>query len=232
MKIIGLSGFGDSIYIEPLVRNEANKADIELYTKYPEVFAHLENVKCLPFNRSAKVDKTFSYLNGKPNKNTTQIQDLGYSRPEQFEIDCKPVCVLTAGYHGMLSRNEFNPDKKVMQNIIDDLNHAGFEVLHITNSVIDKYENVTEIESPSYFQTVCMFKGADLIVCQQGWGVALAEGLNKHCLIVFADKIRKSNLEFIRQITPKKTIRQKTTTSFVWDNEYKGLSSAFNRITD
>jgi hypothetical protein len=228
MKIIGLSGFGDSIYIEPLVRNEAEKESIELYTKFPDVFAHLKNVKCLPFNRAAKVDKTFSYLDGKPDKNTTQIQDLGYSRPEQFKLDYKPICVLAAGYEGMLTRNEFTPNKEVMQQIINDLKAAGFEILHITNKAIDKYEGVTEIESQNYFQTVCMFQGADLIVCQQGWGVALAEGLNKDCLVVFADKIRKSNLEFIRQITPKKVIC-KNTTRFVWDNEFKGLDDVFKR---
>lgn len=229
MKIIGLSGFGDSIYIEPLVRSEAEKESIELYTKFPEVFAHLKSVKCLPFNNAAKVDEKFSYLDGKPNKSTTQLEDLGYSRPEQFELDYKPICVLAAGYEGMLTRKEFTPDKKVMQQIINDLKASGFEVLHITNKAVDKYEGVTEIESQNYFQTVCMFQGADLIVCQQGWGVALAEGLNKDCLVVFADKIRKSNLEFIRQITPKKVVC-KETTSFVWDNEYKELKYAFNRV--
>jgi len=84
---------------------------------------------------------------------------------------------------------------------------------------------VIEIESQSYFETVALFKGADLIVCQQGWGTALAEGLNKKCLVVFSDKIRKCMIEFVRQITPSK-VCCKSSTRFVWDNEYKGLSDA------
>ncbi|OQB44081.1 MAG: hypothetical protein BWY02_02880 [bacterium ADurb.Bin157] len=224
MVIRGLSGFGDAIYIEPLVRKEALKGNITLLSNYPDIFAHLP-VKVEKFNRERKCDKVFSYLEGKANENTTQLADMGYGCVDDFAIECKPIAILAAGYKGMSSYKEFIPDKAIMQRIIDDLCSSGYSVLHITNKSIEKYDNVIEIESQSYFETVALFKGADLIVCQQGWGTALAEGLNKKCLVFFSDKIRKCMIEFVRQITPSK-VCCKSSTRFVWDNEYKGLSDA------
>jgi len=225
--IRGLSGFGDSIYLEPLARKEAAEGNVTVLSNYPEIFAHLP-VKVEKFDRCRKCDKVFSYLEGKETPDTTQLADMGYDCADDFEIEHKPIAIFAAGYNGMGSRNEMTPDKAVMQRIIDDLRMCGYIVLHIANKSIEKYANVTEIVSQSYFETVALFRGADLIVCQQGWGTALAEGLNKDCLVVFADKIRKSPTVFIRQITPKKVCCKKTT-YHVWDSEYQGLYDAFAR---
>lgn len=228
MKIRGLSGFGDAIYLEPLV--DANcivHGGVEVLTNYPQVFEHLP-VTCLAFDRSATVDKEYSYLKGKSNPDTTQLEDMGYELPDDFEIYHKPIALLVCGYKGMKSVMEFIPDKAIIERIIKDLHLNGYKVIHLTNGAIERYAGVETIESGSYYQTLAMFRGSDLIVCQQGWSTALAEGLNKRCLVVFSDKIRNSKSDFIRQITPKK-VCCKNTTSFVWDNEYKGLPDEIQR---
>jgi hypothetical protein len=228
MKIRGLSGFGDAIYLEPLVGRYTDAGHrVEVLTNFPQVFEHLP-VKCLPFDRNAIVDKEYSYLKGKSNPDTTQLEDMGYQSPDEFEIAHKPIALLVCGYKGMNSVNEFIPDRAVIERIIKDLQQNGYKVVHLTNGALERYAGTEEIRSDSYYQTLALFRGSDLIVCQQGWSTALAEGLNKRCLVVFSDKIRNSKSDFIRQITPKK-VCCKVTTSFVWDNEYKGLKDALQR---
>jgi len=230
MVIRGLSGFGDAIYLEPLARKCSEQNNVTVLTNYPDVFAHLP-VKISKFTKSCNVDRDFSYIDGKSNPDSTQLTDMGYANAEDFTIEHAPIAILAAGYDGMGSRSEMTPNKKVLQGIINELCERGYKVLHIANNSKEKYSHVTEIISQNYFETVALFKGADLIVCQQGWGTALAEGLNKLCLIVFADTIRKSALPFIRQITPQKVCCKKTT-RFVWDSEYQGLDNAFARKVD
>ena len=226
-KIIGLSGFGDAIYIEPLIRRLAEQDKIILYTDYPQVFEHIPNVEAAQYNRGAIVEKTLSYIDSKANTETTQLDDLGYRSPDEFQIAHKKIALVCAGYKGMGTRNEFIPKKQVLCGIIKQLETRGYRVIHIANGTDADY-GIERVKSSSYFHTLALFKGADLIVCQQGWATGLAEGLNKPCLVVFAETIASSDCKFIRQVTPKKVCCKKTT-SFNWDNEEK-LEEAFNEV--
>ena len=226
-KVIGLSGFGDAIYIEPIVRRLAEQDNIILYTDYPQVFEHIPNAETTRYNRGAIVDKTLSYIDSKANTETTQLDDLGYKSSDEFQVAHKKIALVCAGYKGMGTRNEFIPKSRVICDIIKLLESRGYRVIHIANGTDADY-GIERVKSSSYFHTLALFKGADLIVCQQGWATGLAEGLNKCCLVVFAETIATSDNRFIRQVTPKK-VCCKTTTSFIWDNEEK-LKEAFNEV--
>jgi len=223
-NIVGLSGFGDAIYLEPLARKtiKDNPCDsFTIATNYPDVFAHLL-VKRIPFTRSPDNAIKFSYLPGKTNTKTTQLDDMGYDNIDQFQIEHAPIAILACGYPSMGSQDDLIPEKHVIEQIITQLKQRGYQVLHIGNGSGERtYLGATKITSANYFQTVALFKGADLIVCQQGWGTALAEGLNKKCLVIFSHAYRTNHNPFIAQITPQK-VCCKPTTHYVWDNEYQG----------
>ena len=223
--IVGLSGFGDAIYLEPLARQAIKDNPDELLaisTNYPDVFAHLP-AKRMPYSRNPDHAIKFSYLPGKANPNTTQLIDMGYVCNEAFELSHAPIAILACGYPSMGSQDDLIPDKRIVEQIIAELNLRGYQILHIGNGSGDRsYAGTTKVTSANYFQTVAMFKGADLIVCQQGWGTALAEGLNKKCLVIFSHNYRINNNPFITQITPQK-VCCKPTTHYVWDNEYRGV---------
>lgn len=221
--IVGLSGFGDSIYLEPLARKEIENVapgeQIVISTNYPDVFAHLP-VKKIPYNRNPDNAKKFSYLAGKSNPTTTQLKDMGYADSDEFVIKHSPIAVLVCGYPSMGSQSDLIPDKQVVEKVIEYLRKKGYQVLHITNGSQEEYKGAVKTSSANYFQTVAMFKGSDLIVCQQGWATALAEGLKKKCLVIFSNNFRVNHNTFITQITPNKVCCKKST-CFIWDNEWE-----------
>lgn len=223
--IVGLSGFGDAIYLEPLARQAIKDNPDELLavsTNYPDVFAHLM-AKRISYSRNPDQAIKFSYLPGKANPKTTQLEDMGYACADQFQVHHAPIAILACGYPSMGSQDDLIPDRHTIEQIIAELRSRGYQILHIGNGAGDRtYAGATKIISANYFQTVSMFKGADLIVCQQGWGTALAEGLNKKCLVIFSHNYRINNNPFITQITPKK-VCCKPTTYYLWDNEYQGV---------
>lgn len=222
--IVGLSGFGDAIYLEPLARKTIRENPGELFaisTNYPDIFAHLK-AKKTPYIRDPGDAMKFSYLPGKTNPHTTQLSDMGYVSTEQFELQHAPIAILACGYPSMGSQDDLIPSKQVVEQIIAEIKRRGYQVLHIANGSGDlAYAGTTKIVSANYFQTVAMFKGADLIICQQGWGTAMAEGLDKKCLVIFSNTYRINSNPFITQITPQK-VCCKATTHYVWDNEYRG----------
>jgi hypothetical protein len=224
-NIVGLSGFGDSIYLEPLARREIESAmpgeEIAIHTNHPDVFAHLP-AKKLPYNRKPDNAIKYSYLAGKANPKTTQLEDMGYVNTDEFMIKHSPIALLVCGYPAMGSQDDLVPEKQVVEKIVAEIKAKGYQVLHIGNGSKEEYKGATKIVSINYFQTVAMFKGADLIVCQQGWGTAMAEGLNKKCLVIFSHNFRTNHNPFLAQITPDKVCCKKST-FFMWDNEQKAL---------
>lgn len=217
-RIAGLSGFGDAIYIEPIVRKIAeNEEKIILYTDHKQIFAHIDNIEFAPYSASTITDIKLSYLHGKSDESTTQLEDLGYHNASDFSIKSKKIALLCAGYKGMRTRYEFIPDPAAIRIIVNALKNRGYKVLQISNNAEASY-NLEQIHCESYYHTLMLFKAADLIVCQQGWATALSEGLNKRCLVIFARKIAESESAFIRQVTPRK-VCCKSTTQFLWDDE-------------
>lgn len=217
-RIAGLSGFGDAIYIEPIVRKIAeNEEKIILYTDHKQIFEHIANVEFAPYSASIITDIKLSYLHGKSDESTTQLDDLGYEKADDFSIKSKKTALLCAGYKGMRTRDEFIPEHAAIQTVVNNLNHRGYITMQISNNAQVDY-NLEQIYCANYYHTLMLFKAADLIVCQQGWATALAEGLNKRCLVIFARKIAESESAFIRQVTPHK-VCCKSTTKFLWDSE-------------
>lgn len=220
MTVRGLSGFGDAIYLQPIVdricREKKSGEPIYVYTNYPDVFAHLDNVVCLPYSREAKVDVDASYIDGKSNPDTLQVDDMGYTQEmrRDYITRAKPIVVFCTGYLAMGIIDEMTPLEGDVQKMIDKYIADGYKVLHLANGSKHNYNGAEKITSKSYEHTYALFRGADKIVCQQGWAVALAEGLKTPCTVLYTKRAQNSThakKDFITSITPKKIIYRDTT---------------------
>ena len=79
--------------------------------------------------------------------------------------------------------------------------------------VANNYPNhdVKIVSEKMPFDDLCkLFLQADKVLCQQGWGTALAEGLNVPCDVVFTHRAKNGNYDFVKQITPQKVFTKQT----------------------
>jgi hypothetical protein len=230
MIIRGNGGFGDAIYLSAIVKNlSLVYNDITVLTNYPEVFSDMMDIQFMPFNRRTPVDIDACYCKYKYDDSTNQWQDICKAakiKEIPFELS-KPMVNVSAGgricivapYNpmGIGTAKELTPDYNYIQNIIDHYKDR----YHIC--LIGKGDNIykgidIDRRDVHYGLLKDTISNSSMVVTQQGWATALAEGLNVPLCVVWSHKGLQSDRRFMSSITPKK-IFCKDTSIAVIDNE-------------
>lgn len=235
-------GLGDAIYLQSVVRHLVSKGqELNALCNYPDVFIPLKDkVKVSPFTRE-NVDIVAHYSLRKPYKTKQfddcviqagikeqvdlridwEVQDNQFIR--QFKRLNKPI-LLVLIYRLPMDRadrfaEELLPDFDVMQSIINTLKDAYTVVLCGAGEPLKHYEgiDIDVSNKTSVSQLFDLASISDLMLGYCSFFVPLAESLNKKALFVWSDKGLKSNIHYIKQITPEK-ILYKDSSQFVIDN--------------
>lgn len=213
----GLSGFGDSIYLLAAVQQLFKKNEVLIYTNYPDVF---KGYKTLPFMRAVNIDYDFSYLFRKGNNFTNQWEDMllnaGIEKDIPFKLSTKGLkkiegsseliaIDLYPSFGNGKGRNQFMIPKS--EQFYEYVQYQKVE-----------YKSFGYISHEIPFKNLCeIFYTAKKIICQQGWGTALAEALDIPCDVIFCKRALTSDYDFIKRITPKKVLTKKTSTAVILD---------------
>lgn len=199
MAIIkGASGFGDSIYMRPImewfIKNKPGKYG--LLTNFPEIFEDLP-IRITKFHSRLKADYHFTYV---PHKRSdkTQFQDLiGHCGFSEIPIvsnlkDRKPngstVVIPPYPPMGGITRSS-------------DMKPRFEEFFYF----IKKYKRLVFIEESKPFKNlVDLFNSASLVITQSGWAVPLAQILDVPLIVLLTRRALNSSNDFISTIRPHK----------------------------
>jgi hypothetical protein len=241
MIIRGASGFGDAIYLYPIVRYYSHLFNpLTVLTDYPAIYDDL-HVVTRPFCACVPV-LDCSYVNRKHLKETNQFQDMlinaeiketiDFTIPHKQNIKTlfsdskkKKTCLIVDLYNpmGTKSAAELKPDKEKFDATIKQLERK-YNLIFLTNDDERNAKNRLCFYGKIAFSYLCdLFQNSDLIFCQVGWPLVLAEALDKKCLLLFSHQGTRSKNNFINSITPEKVITKKSTTYF-YDDEKRGIA--------
>lgn len=237
-SIRGGSGFGDSVYLRPIVDALSEKEEIVVCSNYPDVFRG-SKAKVEPFRRT-KIDITAHYVYGKGLPNTTQWYDTcraaGIYPAFKFHWDVvnadlvsrikglaagKPIVVVhggrppmgrTDGFGGeILPRAEaFGYALKMFSDCLTVLVGSG-KVSYTISTDVDLWDLT------SVADVIDLFSIADGVIAQCSFAVPLAEAFDKCLVAVWSSRIAQAGRPYVRAITPQK-ILSKNTSWFVMDN--------------
>lgn len=247
IEIKGQRGFGDSLCLYPIVRwlRKTNKT-VCVYSDHPEVFRPL---KCVvrPYEEGVINAGYLSHKKGSRN----QFQDICHSLeiPEvPFVIDApennlisiatkrRLLCVVVQPYKsfpGILRRHngldDQSPDWDVMQRMIN-LNKNKFCFVGVGSN----YRSFNNLDFDFSLQPFTPYdilldivSQADIVFCQVGYMMHLAEGLGKMTCVVFSKKSKTSESEFVRTITPQKVLVGKAMA--VYDDDWETMYAIFSK---
>ena len=199
----GCTGFGDSIYlraiVEWLVENRPG-TEYVVASRFPDVFFGIDNIDIVDQIKGEPTVINCSYLDRKDYGDTNQFQDMCINgglpyvpfvsklkyRDPNGSVLALPLYAPMGG----------SPESSPMMPFFGDY-----------DDLLRKHKNVLQIRSEHSFENlVRLFNQAELVICQQGWGTALAEMLDVPCKVVFTERGLKSKNKFIKSICPKKIL--------------------------
>ena len=239
IDVKGQRGFGDSLCLYPVVRwlCKTNKP-IHVYSDHPEVFEPL-NCVVRPYEEGSI---NAGYLSQKSGPRT-QFQDIcnSINIPEvPFVIDPpknnvisidtqgRLLCVVVQPYKsfpGMKIRHDGlddqTPDWDVMQNMIN-FNRNEFCFVGVgssSNSFSNLDYDFSGQPHTPYKILLDLISQAEIVFCQVGYMMHLAEGLGKMACVVFSKKSKTSKSDFVRTITPQKVLVGKAMSAYDDDRE-------------
>jgi len=257
MVIKGQSGFGDSIYLYPIVKHYTTVKNIPVtvITNFPKLFTRLPNIKTEPHTKRTPSDLRVSYSPRKYTLLSNQYQDYCYSGgvdpPPPFTLDWKctvdlrkelnipdnkKIAIVSAPYIPFNRTDGYGHELRIdyakMQYLLDIMKNyfiiqVGLNVAVHQLQGIDHY-----IQTPDYIRTISIYDNADMIIGQVGHSIPMAEALDKKAMIIYSVKGLQSKHVFINSITPQK-IHSKKTTGFIYDNMNDNcIKKRFNELED
>jgi hypothetical protein len=250
MIIRGASGFGDALYLYPIIKHYINKGKkVIVKTNFPEIYENL-NCECIPYDIRQPEDIYCNYCSRKRNQETSQFEDMyilaGIKEKIDFEIDTnyecslvginKSICIIQKPYFPMnelQKRYDLMPDYNIIQRLINDYKDKFFfiqvgktgqyedELIKFSNVDLD-YTDRTDIK-----MLLGLINISDIFITSIGWGIAAAEALNKKVFVLFAQSGLNSSNKFFSSITPKKVITKKTSFYSVDNEPYEKIKEEF-----
>jgi hypothetical protein len=234
-------GLGDSLYLQAVARHLVKRGEkLQVRSDWPDVFRTLD-VEVAPFTR-AGVDIVAHYSLRKGIKGTTQFEDCciqaGIREPVDLRLDWEPANVGLVDQlrsHGkpilcvQLPRNpmarmdgfgrELLPDCRVIQRFIDAARDhlvvqvGSGEALYRFHGIDVDLANKTTVSD--LIDIGCV---ADRFLGYTSFMVPLAESFDKPAMFVWSRRGLKSGTQYVRQITPEKSLH-KATSRYVVDDE-------------
>lgn len=215
-KVRGASGFGDAFYLKgalDVCYPKEKRNEVKVLTRYPELFQGYQTDE---YSNGVEVDRDFTYVHRKYKPNTNQFEDmliqsgffteetvkgitynLNYEYVERSIVHTKcPVLVTIPPYPGFGNGKGYNalmtPSKAVYDVLLAEYSKE-YKVI-----TIDRQLPLNEL--------FYIFESAGKVFCQQGWGTALAEGLNIALDVLFCKDAISCPDRFINSITPEKIL--------------------------
>ena len=229
MILRGNSGFGDSLYLYAIAKYYASIGDdVNVMTSYPMVFDSIKNINCISFNRRGFVDVDACYCKYKYDNTTNQWQDIckaagieyiefGIDKPEK-KITSPYICVIAEYMPMGLDRcSELSPDHNYIQEIINHYKDS-YEIVLIGRGSTNYSGIDHDCRDIGYNDLKSVVYNSCMLLCQQGWGTAMAEGLDVPLCVVWSHKGLLSDNRFLSSITPNKIFSKKTSIAII-DNE-------------
>jgi hypothetical protein len=255
MILRGAGGFGDSIYMYPVLKYFLKKGEtVEILTKYPDIYAPLRKLGLIISDRYSKApDTECRYAPRYSIQVTTTYQDtlilsgappslpftIEFEHPKEFAFSTnKKICVIrkpTMPMKGKSGGDILIPDCSIIQRLIDKYRNDYYFVLAgnpegefnfpLRGIDLDLTEKLT---IPEVLQLAFQ---SDMIITQCGFFIPICETLNRRCFILFSDKGMKSNYKFSPHITPRKVINNYSAVNFAIDNEpFANIDAKFSEL--
>lgn len=238
-------GFGDSLYLQSVVRHLLEKGSTRLRVKsdWPDVFLPLgHRVEVVPFARS-NCDLLAHYSMRKGFAGTTQFQDCcisaGIKGPVDMRLDWtvtkpglvdmvrkpgKPVLVVQLPRTPMGRTDGFGatllPDCRAIQRLIDQAKEDHTVVQIGAGEPLFRFKglDIDLANKTSVAETIDVASAADRFMGYVSFLVPLAESFGKPAVFVWSRRGLQDKHQYVRQITPQKILHAPTSTA-VMDEE-------------
>lgn len=238
-------GFGDSLYLQSVVRHLLEKGSPRLRVKsdWPDVFRPLgRRVEVVPFSRS-QIDILAHYSMRKGVIGTTQFQDCcitaGIREPVELRLDWevtnqgiidavkapgKPVLVVQLPRTPMGRTDGFGasllPDCRAIQRLIDRARPDHTIVQIGAGKPLFQFTgiDIDLANKTGVAETIDVASAADRFLGYVSFLVPLAESFGKPAVFVWSRRGLKDAHQYVRQITPQKILHAPTS-SAVMDDE-------------
>lgn len=247
------SGLGDSLYLQSIVRHFAEQGhDVEACSNYRDIFSQLPRVRVSPFRRHP-VDRCAHYSTRRSCDDTNQFEDCcinaGLSGEIDLRIDWKPVDrEFVATLRGLprplvvvqLPREPMDrkdrqghallPDCRVIQRALDGLKGRASIVQIGKGEPLYRLKGIDLdlADKTTVSQLLDVASVADGFLGYVSYLVPLAESFKKPALLVWSKRGLRSNVRFVRQITPKKILHRDTSRAIFDDCTDEALQEAVN----
>lgn len=241
-------GFGDSIYLQSVVRYlMADSArTLRVASDYPDVFLPLidKRIHIVPFTRSG-VELIAHYISRKAIAGTTQFQDCclnvgirsdvplvldwAPTRPsliDEIRRSGRPVLVVQLPRTPMGRTDGFGasllPDCRALQRIIDEAvdTHTVVQIGKGEPLFRFKRLHLDYANRLSVAESIDVVYGADSVLGYPSYMIPLAESLNKPGKYIWSYRSTRDPHVFIRRITPQKLLHKPTLSKWSFDTEY------------
>lgn len=244
VAIRGAAGFGDSVYLLPIVEWLAKKYDnpsnVTICSKHPDIFKHL-GVTTEPFRRTnINVCATYAHNRHSPRNQYDDILKYGNLPHIEFKIDWKvtntelldkikeeangrKICVLPSATRPFNNdENKFAdvmPDNRVLQILLDRYKEELFIIKVGQGDQLYEYKN---IDLDLHGQTSCtdildIGTIADILLGQPSYLVPIAQIFKKRLFCILSRKMINSKNPTLRMLKPHKYKMLKTDV-VLWDN--------------
>lgn len=238
-------GFGDSLYLQSVVRHLIERGALRMRVKsdWPDVFLPLAHrVEVVPFAR-ANVDILAHYSVRKGTQGSTQFEDCciaaGIREPVPLRLDWKvtkqgvvdlvrkpgkPVLVVQLPRTPMGRTDGFGatllPDCRAIQRLIDQA-RPEFTVVQIgAGQALFRFTgiDIDLANRTTVSETIDVASAADKFLGYCSFLVPLAESFGKPAVFVWSRRGLNDRALYVRQITPQKILHAPTS-RFVMDDE-------------
>lgn len=238
-------GFGDSLYLQSVVRHLLANGSLRLRVKsdWPDVFLPLgQRVEVVPFARSS-IDILAHYSTRKGFIGTTQFQDCcicaGIKEPVELRLDWtatkpglvdmvrkpgKPVLVVQLPRTPMGRTDGFGatllPDCRAIQKLIDQAKPDHTIVQIGAGQPLFRFSgiDIDLANKVSVAETIDVASVADRFLGYVSFLVPLAESFGRPAVFVWSRRGLLDRHQYVRQITPQKILHAPTSTA-VMDDE-------------
>jgi hypothetical protein len=234
--IRGGSGFGDSLYLQSVVRYFLSKGlMVEACTNWPDIFAQLTGpLTIAPFRRD-RVNRLATYTQRKSIAGTSQFQDCclaaGIREPVEFALgwvprptsltrrlmrESRPVICVNLARNPMGRSDGFGaevaPDWRRVQDALDALGKRAFLIQVGSGESLYRFNgiNLDMANCTSVADVLDIAAIANGFLGYCSFMVPLAESQSKPALFVWSQRGLRSSDRFVSSINPQKVLHRES----------------------
>jgi len=230
-KIKTYPGLGDSVLIYPIAKWFLSKNSIvKVETKFGDVFIELE--KNSLFSSSEELSHPTVQIDYKNQSHTNKniFEDICHLAgvPDiEFALDHPggkiripyEYCVVKPPYFKYTRHNDTTPEPNQVQETINFIQkHMPVILVRHKDDIGYKFDNVKEIKVDNVSDLIGIIKSSSLSISQHGHFQHIAESLSIKSLVLFSSKMKKSELDSVKMMSPKKVIIKKST-RYLFDDD-------------